>query len=274
MSNSRNPLDSVLELVDGNNQRLSFCRKPGDTSGAFTSPCLNDDIGGDPYLQDSALDLQVPGTSNDALVFYARVFDWTGAARPDMTYRIDAQGILSPVVLSSPSFSFSFAATKGAPFTMPLSATGGISPISLSSVGSLPPGITLSSGGVLSGKPTTNGTYSFTITASDAGNPPEQVTVNSSMQVGDPVAITSSATFPDACAGQPYSFTPQATGGVAPLTWSFVSSRWVAINFDRGTGIFSGTTTVVGTFFGLLGVGDAAGSGVKQNVSLTVKQCS
>jgi hypothetical protein len=47
----------------------------------------------------------------------------------------------------------------------------------------------------------------------------------------------------------------------------------VAINLDQSTGVFSGTADVTGTFMGTVGVNDATGNGVSQNVTLTVKQC-
>ncbi len=78
------PLDSVLELVDANNNRLSLC-------DPHTSPCLNDDIpnGG---TTDSILILQVPATNTGPLTFYAHVLDWRGDARPDFIYTITVTG--------------------------------------------------------------------------------------------------------------------------------------------------------------------------------------
>lgn len=48
------------------------------------------------------------------------------------------------------------------------SASGGTSPYAWSVAGTLPPGLTLTPAGVLSGTPTTPGTYNFSVTASDA----------------------------------------------------------------------------------------------------------
>ena len=49
-------------------------------------------------------------------------------------------------------------------------ACGGTGPYTFSYVGTLPPGLSLSSGGVLSGTPTTAGAYSFTIVTTDANS--------------------------------------------------------------------------------------------------------
>jgi hypothetical protein len=84
-----NPLDTVIEIVDANGQRLNTCRQPGDTSTTFTGNCINDDISASPHVQDSAIDFQV----GNVTTFYVHVFDWRGDARPDMTYTLQVSGI-------------------------------------------------------------------------------------------------------------------------------------------------------------------------------------
>ena len=60
-------------------------------------------------------------------------------------------------------------ATLGVAYSETIFANGGFSPYALSVIGSLPPGLSLNSGtGVISGTPTTIGTYSFTIRAVDS----------------------------------------------------------------------------------------------------------
>jgi hypothetical protein len=95
-NNPNNPLDTVIEIVDGNGQQLTTCRQPGDTGTTFASACINDDISDTPHLQDSALDLQVPGAANAATTFYVHVFDFRGDSRPDMTYGLGVSGITGP----------------------------------------------------------------------------------------------------------------------------------------------------------------------------------
>ena len=58
-----------------------------------------------------------------------------------------------------------------APYSQTLSASGGASPYTFAvSSGALPPGVTLSSAGALSGAPTTAGEFNFTVTATDANS--------------------------------------------------------------------------------------------------------
>ncbi len=59
--------------------------------------------------------------------------------------------------------------TVGQVYTANLSASGGLSPYTFAvTVGALPPGLSLSAAGVISGTPTASGLYNFTVTATDA----------------------------------------------------------------------------------------------------------
>lgn len=63
------------------------------------------------------------------------------------------------------------AMTVGVRESQRISAAGGTAPYTFSWTGSLPPGLSLSSTGLISGAPTTKGSYQFTITATDASIP-------------------------------------------------------------------------------------------------------
>jgi len=59
----------------------------------------------------------------------------------------------------------------GGSYNFPISAAGGLAPYNFTvGSGSLPPGLTLSSSGVLSGTPTTAGTNTFTVVVTDGNN--------------------------------------------------------------------------------------------------------
>ncbi|HEV8385864.1 MAG TPA: putative Ig domain-containing protein, partial [Candidatus Acidoferrales bacterium] len=165
---------------------------------------------------------------------------------------------------------------RGVSYQQQFSTQGGTGATSWSvSAGSLPPGWSLSSSGLLSGIATTNGTYTFTIQATDSANPPQTTTAQYALLIADPLTITSPAVWPDACSGQPYSFAIQTAGGVPPIHFGFFSSGWVAINLDTSTGIFSGTSTFIGTVTGTVSAGDSAQpmSGQVQQVTLHIVSC-
>jgi hypothetical protein len=60
-------------------------------------------------------------------------------------------------------------------YSQTLQASGGKSPYTWSkTVGDLPPGVTLAASGTISGKPTTAGTYTFTVKVEDSSTPTKQ----------------------------------------------------------------------------------------------------
>jgi hypothetical protein len=63
----------------------------------------------------------------------------------------------------------------GVPYpTTMITASGGLPPLAfLVSAGTLPPGLTLSPTGTLSGTPAATGTFSFTVTVGDASAQPQ-----------------------------------------------------------------------------------------------------
>jgi hypothetical protein len=74
--------------------------------------------------------------------------------------------VVAPVAITTPALPN---VAPGAQYTQVVAVTGGMPPYTWSSTGTLPPGLTLSSStGVISGVPTTAGTYTFTVTVSDS----------------------------------------------------------------------------------------------------------
>lgn len=97
----------------------------------------------------------------------------------------DAAMVLSSVPSLSISASSLPSATVGAAYLAQLSASGGVASYTWSlSSGSLPAGVSLNaSTGVISGTPTTSGTYSVTIAVSDPGPPRQQASIAMSILV-------------------------------------------------------------------------------------------
>jgi hypothetical protein len=188
-----------------------------------------------------------------------------------MLYSLSVSGANDPLKITSTSLT---PAARGLSYSQQLTSANGSGAISWTlSSGSLPPGITLNSSGVLTGPATTDGTYSFTVQAADSSTPPQVVTAAEQIQVVDPVKIVSSPTLPAACINQPYSFAMQSSGGIQPFFWGFISNYWIGINLDSSTGVFSGTSPITGTFTGKVILSDATGHYFTQDISLTVNQC-
>jgi hypothetical protein len=132
--------------------------------------------------------------------------------------------------------------TTGSAYSQQLQKTGLAGTWELKQ-GNLPPGVTLSSGGLLSGTPTDAGDYGFTVTFTETstGASDNQVYLLHVSDPGSPVISTPNQ-LPDATVGEAYSTTLAATptGG----TWAIVyGSLPVGLSLDSATGEISGTPT-------------------------------
>ena len=117
------------------------------------------------------------------------------------------------------------------PYSFQLTATGGLAPYTWCVVesggstcdngaGTLPPGLTLSSAGVISGTPTTDGTpTTFTVQVSDSETSPGKPAVGSSMFSITIMSIVT-ASLPSGNINVPYSGSVTVAGGITPYTWT------------------------------------------------------
>ena len=125
-----------------------------------------------------------------------------------------------------------------------LQSAGGNPPVTWTiSVGALPAGLTLNaSTGAITGSPTTAGTTTFTVKATDSTIPTAQTaTKQLSIQVNPVLSITT-ASLPNGIVGTAYSATLQSSGGATPITWSVSSgSLPPGLSLVPGTGVISGT---------------------------------
>lgn len=140
--------------------------------------------------------------------------------------------------------------TAGSAYKAKLKSSGGVPPVSWSLPnGALPGGLTLDAGGTISGTPTTNGTFNFTVAATDLSTTPQVQQQALSITIGQatPLSITTTS-LPNGTVNTAYSATLQATGGIAPITWSIVSGALPSgLVLDRNFGVISGRPSAVGT---------------------------
>jgi hypothetical protein len=136
-------------------------------------------------------------------------------------------------------------ATAGVGYNFALAATGGAPPLTWSTTSALPLGLSLSSGGVISGTTQQTGTFPLAITARDSAN--QNAQANLSLTVISPLEITT-LSAPPGFVSVPYNTTVSATGGAPPYTWSAPSGLPPGISLDAQSGILSGTPSQEGTF--------------------------
>ncbi len=107
----------------------------------------------------------------------------------------------------------------GKTYNRPLPVTGGTPPYTATLTnGSLPPGLSLSSGGILSGTPSLAGTFTFTVNVTDSSTPTQSATQTLSVAVLS-LSITTTA-LPGGMVGVPYNAAITTDGGTLPLTFS------------------------------------------------------
>jgi len=158
------------------------------------------------------------------------------------------------------------AGTVGTAYSSSLVATGGTKPYTFSiTAGPLPGGLTLnSSTGLISGTPTTQGTfpYTFKVVDSSGNTVSGTATKNCSIGIVQLQTVPLSITCPTAGAtvGVPYSSTPVVVGGVSPYTFSISAGALPAGLTLNANGTITGTPTTAGTSGFTIKVVDSKGT--------------
>jgi hypothetical protein len=177
----------------------------------------------------------------------------SAAASGSITFQVtDANGqtgsaSLTLTVTAGPTITTPATLPNGgaaAPYTQSLAASGGTPPYTWTvTSGSLPAGLSLSPGGVISGTPTTAGGSSFTVQVADSVN--GKATQNFSLTIIAAPTIITSPTLPQGEVGAAYSQTLIATGGSnAGFEWS-IAAGFLPAGLSLSTGgVLSGTPTV------------------------------
>ncbi|WP_425520907.1 putative Ig domain-containing protein [Xanthomonas hortorum] len=263
--------------VAGATVTLPATSLPAGTAGQAYSSALNPATGGiAPYtyavtagalpagitLNGSSGALTGTPGSVGSFAFSVTATDSTSGT-PSQGTRGYTLNIAAPPIVVAPSTLP--AATRGTAYSQTLSASGGTAPYTYTlASGTLPAGLTLASNGTLSGNPTVEGSFNFTVTATDAGS----FTGNQaySLTVAGPNLVLPASTLPAGTAGQAYSaaITP-ATGGTAPYSYALTAGALpTGVVVDVATGGLSGTPTVAGTFNFTLTVSDSTPSPAAQ----------
>ncbi|MDH7460140.1 MBG domain-containing protein [Chitinophagaceae bacterium 26-R-25] len=148
---------------------------------------------------------------------------------------------ISPSTLPSPAV--------GVAYSQSLSASNGTSPYTFSiNSGTLPTGLTMSVGGVISGAATAGGSFPITVQVTDATS--KTATKTYVLTVGAPTISLSSTTFPTGDQEIAYTTTTvTASGGTSPYSYAVTSGALpTGLSLNNSTGAVSGTPTASGNF--------------------------
>ena len=189
----------------------------------------------------------------------------------NLTINIESPPVITTTTLASGSI--------GASYSAQIIATGGVPPLSWAlASGTLPAGLSLGTSKndtvTITGKPTTNGPSTFTVSVTDAAG--EVATSQQLSIVISTLAITTTSPLPSATfttPPTPYSEQFTASGGLAPYTWSVATGSTLPAGLSlSSSGLLSGSPTVQGNFtFGITVVdSEATPANVTQTFALSI----
>lgn len=161
----------------------------------------------------------------------------------------------------------------GLPYLQTIQTSGGVLPIRIEILGTItsgnpPPGLIMSIGGTLQGTPTTQGTYTFSVRATDNQNLVAQATYT--VVIGPPAPVITTASLPNGQAGVMYNQQLAAAGGTAPYTYSVVTGPLPPGLTLSPSGQISGNPSQQGNYTFTIRVQDAAQQSSDSTFAVTI----
>jgi hypothetical protein len=171
---------------------------------------------------------------------------------PDGQSATSASGILTVSGASCPTITLSPstlpAGAAGVSYSQTITSSGGTGPYTYAvTSGALPAGLTLASGGGLTGIPTFGGSYNFSVTATDA-NFCTGVQAYTLSVTGCPQITLAPATLPNDTIGVAYSQTVTASGGTPSYTYIVSAGALPSGLTLSAGGAITGAASAAGTF--------------------------
>ena len=244
-------------------------------------------VSGPPFVNAGQTALIGPPTTPGIYSFTLRATDTANSgniAEHTFTARVVPMHLVSPPLPFMPSFVLP-SGLVGQPYYFSLKAAGGTPPYTFGPyefAPLLPPGLTLSADGILSGTPQTIGAFALGMTITDATGAALTVPNGFALIVttpGTPAPLNlTNQNLPDASLQVPFSFPLDifARGGVAPLTWSVTPGASLPpgmLLLPGGNGVpasLGGIPTTPGAYVYSLTATDAANQTATMQVSQAV----
>ena len=157
----------------------------------------------------------------------------------------------------------------GAVYQAGFAVSGGTSPYRWTSNGSVPPGLTVFTSGIIAGVPTTAGSFSFNWVVTDANN----LSTSKSFTIvitGPVLSITTASPLPNGSVGQSYSQTLVAANGAPPYQWTAGAGVPPGLTLNPSSGSITGTPTTLGNYSFQVTVTDSANNTATSNFALTI----
>jgi|GEM_PF-1796550 len=165
-------------------------------------------------------------------------------------------GVVSgPLEITTASFP---AGRQGRPYSASTSATGGTAPRTFSiASGVLPPGLTLSAAGDVTGTPSNLGAFNFRLRVRDSAGATAERDFSITVTANSVPSISTGSSLPAGHLGSRYNQSLAATGGDQPLSWQLVSGSLPPGVLLGGGGQLVGVPTAQGSYSFRVRVSDA-----------------
>ena len=231
-------------------------------------------------LYDAALvsDSLPRGVSFDAPnLLVAGTLEESGSFFPQFRFSDRASGVLqatnflfidSPISIFTPNDLGT--ATLNAPYSNLLFACCASSFTWSVADGSLPPGVTLTSAGLLAGAPSAEGTFTFLVQATDDSDSTRFGRRQFTLTV-TPLAITNGHFLQFGNVGSPYETTFTTVGGSGAVIFALAAHSYLppGLTLDAG-GLLHGTPTATGEYFFTVNATDSAGHFAVANFRVSI----
>jgi uncharacterized delta-60 repeat protein len=187
------------------------------------------------------------------------------------TITVTQAGSICPTIVVNPATPNLPVGQAGQPYNQAFSALNGFGPYTYSlNAGSIPNGMSLSVAGVLTGTPTSFGSFNFTVKATDStncfGTRAYTLTINPPC-----AAITvNPSSLTNGTVGTAYNQTATATGGTAPYTYTISAGTLPGGLTLASGGALTGTPNAAGVFSFTIKATDASGCFGTRAYSVTV----
>ncbi|HEU5003864.1 MAG TPA: putative Ig domain-containing protein [Actinomycetota bacterium] len=300
-----NATTGVLSGTPTTGGQYSFAVSASNSAGQVTSPSLPVTI-----AQAPALTAASPPSSATAGTAYSYTFTASGFPAPAFSVAtgslppglvLTAAGVLSGTPTAGGPFSFTVAATNSAgtatggtltitvsqapaftadsppasgamnsAYSYTFAASGYPAPTFVVNAGQLPPGLSLTSGGTLSGIPTSLGSFTFTVAASN-GVGSTAVSASHTITIANAPAFTADTPPPTVTVSTAFSYTFVAAGNPAP-TYSLASGTLPTGLSLNASGVLSGTPTAAGLFTFTVAATNSSGTATTPSISMTIGQ--
>ncbi len=258
---------------------------PAGTVGASYSGKISASGGTAPYVftrtsgnLPTSVDLTGAGsitgtpTAAGTYTFTVTVADANGLTA-NQSYSVTIAAASSVLALAGGTLS---TGTVGVQYSAPISATGGTAPYSYTiASGMKPAGTDLSTGGLLTGTPTTANTYSFTVKATDAAGATASAIYSVEIDASASAALTlTTNVLPNGIVNANYNNTLSVSNGVAPYTYKVTAGTLTGTVQLSSAGLLSGVPSAAGSYPFTVSFTDSNGQSSSANLTLTVTTAS